>query len=98
MGWLEFVIGLLGVIVGGGGGFLFYRQREKALSIDNDSKLITEWEKLYREQKEISSINSEKIETLNIKILELTNEVEELKRERIYICYKNNCTDRIIKN
>lgn len=98
MGVLEFISAIVGVLVGGIGGVLFYRQTKKSKEIDNESKLAAEWEKLYREQKAITDKNSEKIGRLTEKVNLLTIRVE---KSEPFICTNTSCQQRLnyfIKN
>lgn len=98
MGVLEFISAIVGALVGGIGGVLFYRQTKKSKEIDNESKLAAEWEKLYREQKAITDKNSEKIGLLTEKVNLLTVRVE---KSEPFICTNTSCQQRLnyfIKN
>lgn len=98
MGVLEFISAIVGALVGGIGGVLFYRQTKKSKEIDNESKLAAEWEKLYREQKAITDKNSEKIGRLTEKVNLLTIRVE---KSEPFICTNTSCQQRLnyfIKN
>lgn len=98
MGVLEFISAIVGALVGGIGGVLFYRQTKKSKEIDNESKLAAEWEKLYREQKAITDKNSEKIGMLTEKVNLLTIRVE---KSEPFICTNTSCQQRLnyfIKN
>lgn len=92
MGILEFISAIVGVLVGGIGGVLFYKQTKQSKEIDNDSKLAAEWEKLYREQKSISDKNGENIGRLTEKVNLLTIRVEKAEP---FICTDTNCEKRI---
>lgn len=79
----------------GGGGFLFYSQRKAGLEISNAAALATEWEKLYREQKNEREENDTEVATLRDEVAALRAEVASI---RPYICYDLACPDRITRN
>lgn len=88
MGVLEFISAIVGAVVGGIGGVLFYKQTKRGKEIENESKLSAEWEKLYREQKAITDKNSEKIGRLTEQVNLLTIRVEKAEP---YICTNIDC-------
>ena len=88
MGILEFILGVVSAVVGFLGGVLFYKQTKRGKEIENESKLSAEWEKLYREQKDISDRNGEKIGLLTEKVNLLTIRVEKAEP---YICTNIDC-------
>lgn len=90
-GFVDFLIAIFGLIVGAGGGVLFYSQRKKTMIIDNESKLAAEWEKLYREQKSIADTNSGKIADLSEKVYKLEARID---NDRPYLCFDRNCEKR----
>lgn len=90
-GIFDLIIALGGILVGAGGGILFYSQRKKTIIIDNESKLASEWEKLYREQKGIADTNSEKISDLTEKVYKLEARVDS---ERPFLCMVAECDKR----
>ena len=60
---------------------LFYKQTKANKEIINASLLANEWEKLYREQKEERERNSDKINELSARVLELEQKVNRLEIE-----------------
>lgn len=91
MGVFEFLAAIFGSILGAVGGILFYKQKKQAKEIENEGALSREWEKLYREQKEISDKNSVKINVLTEKLNLLTIRVEKTEP---YICTNISCLNR----
>lgn len=90
-GFVDVFTAILGMVVGAGGGVLFYSQRKKTMIIENESKLATEWEKLYREQKSIADTNSGKIADLSEKVYKLEARID---NDRPYLCFDRNCEKR----
>lgn len=80
MDWINLIIGLVGVLVGGG--LMFYRQNKAAKVIANESALSVEWEKLYREQKAARERNDERIQELQQRVYELEAKVSQLEIEK----------------
>lgn len=80
MDWMNLIIGLVGVLVGGG--LMFYRQNKAAKVIANESALSQEWEKLYREQKAARERNDERIRELQQRVYELEAKVSQLEIEK----------------
>ena len=93
MDWATFVAVL--TLLVGGGGFLFYSQRKAGMEIANASALATEWEKLYREQKEEREENDTEVASLRDEVAALRAEVASI---RPYICYDLACSNRITRN
>lgn len=87
MDWVNGVIGLIGLLIGGGG-ILYYHQNKRSKMIENEARLSQEWEKLYREQK---AEKNAAIEEMQNEIRELQIEVEKLKK---LICYDFECKKR----
>lgn len=78
--WSNIITGIAGLVVGGGG-VMFYRQNKSNKEIVNASLLANEWEKLYREQKAERERNSDKINELSARVLELEQKVNRLEIE-----------------
>lgn len=76
------LISIIGGIVVGGGGVLFYKQNKTNKEITNASMLANEWEKLYREQKAERERNTDKISELSARVLELEQKVNRLEIEK----------------
>lgn len=93
MDWAT-IIAVLTLLVGGGG-FLFYSQKKAGMEIANVSALASEWEKLYREQKEEREENDTEVASLRDEVAALRAEVASI---RPYICYDLSCPKRIIRN
>ena len=98
---MEWLVSLISSILGlllGGGGVLFYKQNRAAKVIENESNLVKEWEKLYKEEKSKREINSEKLEKLSLEVAELKGMVEILKADKInlmhYKCTNIDCDKR----
>lgn len=87
MDWLNFVTGIIGVLIGGG--IMFYRQNKAAKVIANESALSAEWEKLYREQKSARERNDERIKELTQRVFELEAKVSQLEIENQKIKEEN---------
>lgn len=87
MDWLNFVTGIIGVLIGGG--IMFYRQNKAAKVIANESALSAEWEKLYREQKAARERNDERIKELTQRVFELEAKVSQLEIENQKIKEEN---------
>lgn len=60
---------------------MFYKQNKANKEIVNASLLANEWEKLYREQKAERERNSDKINELSARVLELEQKVNRLEIE-----------------
>lgn len=88
---------IAGALVGSGG-ILFFRQTRDSKIIENMSRLASEWEKLYREQKTEKREDSDKIEKLSIQVAHLTGEMEILKADKTnltrYKCINIECEKR----
>lgn len=78
--WSNIITGIAGLVVGGGG-VMFYKQNKVNKEIVNASLLANEWEKLYREQKAERERNSDKINELSARVLELEQKVNRLEIE-----------------
>lgn len=78
--WSNIITGIAGLVVGGGG-VMFYKQNKANKEIVNASLLANEWEKLYREQKAERERNSDKMNELSARVLELEQKVNRLEIE-----------------
>ena len=92
MDWLNFIVGLVGVIVGSS--LMFYRQNRAAKVIQNESALSAEWEKLYNEQKSERINNGEQIRQLRVELDEVK---AEMARLRPLVCYRTDCESRLLE-
>lgn len=90
MDWAN-LISIVGGLVLGGGGILFYSQNKKAKQIDNDSRVAEEWRKLYVEEKERSDKVECKLDEINEKVSVLQIQISELK---LYKCTDIKCENR----
>lgn len=80
MDWSNLITAIGGLLIGGGG-VLFHKQNKQNKEIVNVTLLAAEWEKLYREQKSERERNSDRIEQLTHRVLELEQKVNRLEIE-----------------
>lgn len=104
------VVSIISVIVtsllGGGVGFLFYRQEKAKKEIDNESQRSEEWRKLYEESKADSKEKEYQLKERDMRIEELIEEKNRWKNEcvvkdneitrlKFYKCVKLKCFERM---
>lgn len=92
MDWLNFIVGIVGVVVGSS--LMFYRQNKEAKIIQNESALSAEWEKLYNEQKSERLNNAEQIRQLRA---ELDGVKAEIAMLRPLVCHRTDCESRVFE-
>lgn len=92
MDWLNFIVGIVGVVAGSS--LTFYRQNKEAKVIQNESALSAEWEKLYNEQKSERLNNAEQIRQLRA---ELDGVKAEIAMLRPLVCYRTDCENRLFE-
>lgn len=92
MDWLNFIVGIVGVVVGSS--LMFYRQNKAAKVIQNESALSAEWEKLYNEQKSERVNNGEQIRQLRAELDKVKAEIAML---RPLVCYRTDCESRLFE-
>lgn len=103
---VNIISSIIGLLLGGGGmGILFYREKKKALSINNEKSISDVWQKIFDEVQEQNSIlqtkldkKDEKIDSLYVDLLKIKSENNTLTTQVGVLtwqkCLVNTCVDR----